>query len=99
MPFDDKRKGRGPMADTDPAVSRFKRPNFFKGLVTSEQDWIDREDYRIDKLRFHTRWLHRPGVVRGTMGSLAIVARGDLSVEVQPGVAVDGRGNQIILWD
>jgi hypothetical protein len=86
-------------ADTDPGVSRFKRPNFFKGLVTSEQDWSEREDYRIDKMRFHTRWLHGPGVVRGAMGGLAIVARGDLSVEVQPGVAIDGRGNQIILWE
>ncbi len=86
-------------ADTDPGVSRFKRLNFFKGLVTSEQDWIEREDYRIDKLRFHTRWLHGPGVVRGFMGGLAVAARGDLSVEVQPGVAVDGHGNQIILWD
>jgi hypothetical protein len=86
-------------ADTDPALTRFKRLNFFKGLVTSEQDWIEREDYRIDKLRFHTRWMHGPGVVRGTMGGLAVAARGDLSVEVQPGVAVDGRGNQIMLWD
>jgi hypothetical protein len=86
-------------AERDPASTRFKRLNFFKGLVTSEQDWIEREEYRIDKLRFHTRWVHGPGVVRGMMGSLAVMARGDLSVEVQPGVAVDGRGNQITLWD
>ena len=33
------------------------------------------------------------------MGSLAVVARGDLSVEVQPGVAIDGWGNQIVLWE
>jgi hypothetical protein len=86
-------------AESEPALTRFKRPNFFRGLVTSEQDWIEREDYRIDKLRFHTRWLHGAGVVPGTMGSLAVAARGDLSVEVQPGIAVDGRGNQIILWE
>jgi hypothetical protein len=86
-------------AESDPALTRFKRLNFFKGLVTSEQDWIEREDYRIDKMRFHTRWMHGAGVVGGTMGGLTVAARGDLSVEVQPGVAIDGKGNQIILWD
>ena len=85
-------------AERDP-VTRFKRLNFFKGLVTTEQDWTDREDYRIEKVRFHTRWMHGPGVVRGAMSGLNVGARGDLSVEVQPGVAIDGRGNQIVLWN
>jgi hypothetical protein len=86
-------------ADSDPGTTRFKRLNFFKGLVTSEQDWIDREDYRIEKVRFHSRWVHGPGVVRGSLSGLTVAARGDLSVEVQPGAAIDGRGNQIILWE
>src|SRR5262245_52867822 len=97
--FDDTTTARGdPMAAERDAGGRtsFKRLNFFKGLVTTESDWIDREQYRIDKLRFHTRWMHGPGVVRGFLGDLVVQVRGDLSVEVQPGCAVDGQGNQII---
>jgi hypothetical protein len=85
-------------ADRDAPPLGFKRLNFFKGLVTTEADWIEREEFSINKLRMHTRALHGAGIVRGFLGSLAVVSRGDFSVEVQPGAAVDGRGNQMILW-
>jgi hypothetical protein len=45
--------------------------------------------------------LHAPGVALGYQGDLRVVARarGDLSVEVQPGYAIDGQGNDLLLWD
>jgi len=79
----------------------FKRINFFKGFLTTEKDWNEAELYHVEKRRLHNRLLHAPGVVGGYQGELRVVARarGDLSVEVQPGYAIDGQGNDLILWD
>jgi hypothetical protein len=79
----------------------FKRINFFKGFLTTERDWNEAEQYHVEKRKLHNRLLHAPGVVLGYQGELRVVARarGDLSVEVQPGYAIDGQGNDLILWD
>lgn len=79
----------------------YKRINFFKGFLTTEKDWNDAEAYHIEKRRLHNKVCHSPGVVLGYGGDLRVVARarGDLSVEVQSGVAIDGAGNDLVLWD
>jgi hypothetical protein len=75
----------------------WKRLNFFKGLITSESDWIEEQAYRLEKHRLHNRLCHGPGVVRGFSGELVVTARGDLSIEIQPGCAIDGEGNELVL--
>lgn len=82
-------------------VQGFKRINFFKGFLTTEKDWNDAERYHIDKRRLHNRMMHSPGVVYGFAGDLRVTARarGDLSVEVQPGYAIDGIGNDLLIHD
>jgi hypothetical protein len=82
-------------------VQGFKRINFFKGFLTTEKDWNDAERYHIDKRRLHNRMMHSPGVVHGFSGDLRVTARarGDLSVEVQPGYAIDGMGNDLMIYD
>jgi hypothetical protein len=79
----------------------YKRINFFKGFLTTEKDWNEAEKYHIEKRKLHSRRLHSPGVVLGYGGDLRVVARsrGDLSVEVQAGYAIDGMGNDLVLWD
>jgi hypothetical protein len=79
----------------------FKRINFFKGFLTTESDWNDAEAYHIDKRKLHNRLFHSPGVVEGMGDELRVVARarGDLSVEIQAGYAIDGQGNDLVLWD
>lgn len=79
----------------------FKRINFFKGFLTTEKDWNDAERYHIDKRRLHNRMLHSAGIVYGFSGDLKVNARarGDLSVEVQPGYAIDGQGNDLMIHD
>src|SRR3954471_23356647 len=79
----------------------FKRINFFKGFLTTEKDWNDAERYHIDKRRLHNRMLHSAGIVYGYAGDLRVNARarGDLSVEVQPGYAIDGAGNDLMIFD
>ncbi len=82
-------------------VQGFKRINFFKGFLTTEKDWNDAERYHIDKRRLHNKMLHSPGIVFGYGGDLRVNARarGDLSVEVQPGYGVDGMGNDLMIFD
>ncbi|MCA9673936.1 MAG: hypothetical protein H6708_11545 [Kofleriaceae bacterium] len=79
----------------------YKRINFFKGFLTTEKDWNDAEKYHIDKRMLHNRVLHAPGVVFGYGGELRVGARarGDLSVEIQNGCAIDGEGHDLVLFD
>ncbi len=86
------------MSEGEAGPPGFKRLNFFKGLVTYYTDWIDRETYRLGKHRWHNMRCHGPGVVVGYAGELLVNGRGDLSIEVQPGCAIDGTGNELILW-
>lgn len=78
----------------------FKRINFFKGFVTTEEDWNDAERYHVEKHKLHNRAFHGVGVVRGWGQEFQIAARGkgELSVEVFPGYSIDGQGQDIILW-
>jgi len=82
-------------------VQGFKRINFFKGFLTTEKDWNDAERYHIDKRRLHNRMMHSAGIVYGFSGDLRVTARarGDLSVEVQPGYGIDGMGNDLMIHD
>jgi hypothetical protein len=86
---------------SDAPQQGFKRINFFKGFLTTEHDWNEAERYHLDKRKLHNRLCHAPGVVPGYAGELKVTARarGDLSFEVQPGYAIDGQGNDLVLWD
>ena len=79
----------------------FKRINFFKGFLTTEKDWNDAERYHIEKRRLHNKMMHSPGIIYGYSGDLRVTARsrGDLSVEVQAGYAIDGMGNDLMIHD
>jgi hypothetical protein len=81
--------------------ANFKRINFFEGFFTTDEDWNAGEAYHLEKRRLHNRVLHAPGVVAGTGGGMRVQARGrgDLSFEVTPGYAIDGRGNELVLRD
>src|SRR4051812_21271311 len=89
------------MASDAPAAPQpgFKRLAFYAGLVTYYTDWIDNETYRVDKRRWHNQRCHGPGVVRGFLGEMRVSGRRDLSIEVQPGCAIDGAGNELLLGD
>jgi len=79
----------------------YKRINFFKGFVTTTKDWNEAEAYHVEKRKLHNRCFHGAGVVRGYRQQFAVQARGrpDMSVEIGPGYALDGMGNDIILWE
>jgi hypothetical protein len=75
----------------------YKRINFFTGFQTTADDWNDLVKYNVEKHKLHNRLLHGPGVVPNVLGGLKVSARGrgDLSVEISPGFAIDGEGNEI----
>ena len=77
----------------------FKRINFFKGFLTTEQDWNDAERYHIEKRMLHNRAFHAPGVVPGYGDECKVTSRGrgDLSLEVGSGYAIDGSGHDVVL--
>jgi hypothetical protein len=77
----------------------FKRVNFFTGFQTTAEDWNDLVSYDVEKHKLHNRLFHAPGVLSAELGGLKISARGrgDLSVEVASGRAMDGEGNDLYL--
>src|SRR5438105_4557166 len=87
--------------ERDAGNKGFKRINFFKGFLTTEHDWNDAERYHLEKRKLHNRLCHAPGIIPGYSGELKVTARarGDLSFEVQPGYALDGQGNDLVLWE
>lgn len=88
------------MATNETTVSKgFERVNFFKGFVTTVDDWNHVVSYNVEKARLNNRLFHGPGIVDGELGSLKVSARGraDLSVEIHPGYALDGAGNVVYL--
>lgn len=82
-----------------PETKTFKRLNFFRGFLTTEDDWNDGEAYHIAKRMLHNMALHSPGVVPQFLGGLRVGqrGRGDLNVEVAAGYAIDGQGRDLYL--
>ena len=77
----------------------FRRIHFFQGFFTTEDDWNDSERYHVEKRKLHNRFFHAPGVVPGYADQLRVNSRGrgDLSVEVGAGYAIDNDGQDILV--
>lgn len=74
---------------------QLKRVNPFQGLVIDAEAWQDAHDYHRNQQRLHLLAFHKTGIVAG----LEVVSHDppDLSVVIQPGLAVDPEGNIIIV--
>jgi hypothetical protein len=79
----------------------FQRVSFFRGFFASEEDFNHLVNYDLEKHKLHNHLSHSPGVVLNHSGELKLTARqkGDFSIEVAPGYAIDGEGNDIFLWE
>jgi hypothetical protein len=87
------------VADTD--RKGYLRMNHFHGLRLESEDFEAGERYQVEKRKLHNRMLHGMGVVPRWKGELKVVGRrrGDMSVDINPGYAIDGEGNDVILWE
>ncbi|RMF82209.1 MAG: LysM peptidoglycan-binding domain-containing protein [Chloroflexi bacterium] len=71
-----------------------KRVNYFDRQFLQAEDFIDEQSYHIERHRLHNRLMHTPGIAEGL-----VVERENDALLVQPGVAIDGQGREIILTE
>ncbi len=85
----------------DDARQGYLRLNHFHGLRLESDDFQTGERYHLEKRKLHNRMLHGLGIVPRWSGELKVVGRrrGDMSVDVNAGYALDGEGNDLILWE
>lgn len=69
-----------------------KRPRYFDGQFLSVKDFVDEQQYHIDRQRRISRFLHVSGIVDG----LEVTAI-ENAVLVTPGTAIDALGRQLLL--
>jgi hypothetical protein len=70
-----------------------RRLNFFSGRLLTAEDYQAEQSYWLGKHRSHARHLHGSGVVCG----LGVTPSGNGGVTVEPGLAIDGFGREIVV--
>ena len=77
-------------------LTPLRRNRYFAGRLLTETDLADEQSYHQGKAKRHNRYLHDYGVVCGLR---VVPARGrdDLAVVVEPGLAVDAWGREIVV--
>ena len=70
-----------------------KRVRFFDGQFLQDQDFIDEQNYQLDREHRHNRLLHGAGIAEG----LTVSATQPNQVTVAPGTAIDDDGHQLVL--
>jgi len=71
-----------------------ERVNYYYGQVLSADDFEAEQNYFLGKLRRHNRYLHGWGIVSGFSVS---VSKQSATVVVEPGIAIDCFGNEVVL--
>jgi hypothetical protein len=72
-----------------------RRPKYFSGQLLTAEDFEAEQFYFLDRRRSDNRQLHGWGVVCG----LGVTPSGKGGVVVQPGLALDGLGREIVVPD
>ncbi|MGI5154095.1 hypothetical protein [Microbispora sp. CA-102843] len=70
-----------------------KRVRYFDGQFLQDQDFIDEQNYQLDREHRHNRLLHGPGIAEG----LTVTSAAPNQVTVAPGTAIDSEGRQLVL--
>src|SRR5262245_4671877 len=75
---------------------QFERNHFFYGKLITTRDMTDEQAYFNEKRWLLNRLLFGSGIVCG----LEVTGQaGDRAIEIAPGVALDGRGREIVITD
>ena len=78
---------------------KFKRLNYYEGMLLTEQDFKDEQNYFREKMKLHNR-LHGFGVVWGLEITKKRIKEGNGCTDkffIEPGFALDCAGNEIII--
>ena len=73
-------------------LRHLKRNRFFSGRLLTAEDLEIEQEYVREKLKRHNRYLHGFGVVFGLE-----VSRSSGAVVISPGLAIDCKGNEIVI--
>ncbi len=80
----------------DQPLNVVKRLRYFDGQFLKDDDFIEEQQFHIDRQNRHQRALHVAGIVEG----LGVAKNNDnLGITVSPGTAVDSVGRSIILLE
>jgi hypothetical protein len=74
-------------------IVSIKRLKYFNHQFLREQDFTAEQAYHIAMRRLHNRSVHGWGVVEG----LDVRKKSDREITIEPGVAIDGEGREIVL--
>ena len=83
-------------------VDKFRRPNFFSGLMAGHQFWNDIQDYHFHKEQMYNRLFHGYGIVPDIGEELKITPikkSGNLTIIIGTGLAIDGLGRSLFLYE
>lgn len=80
------------------ATDTLARLNYFNGRLLSASDLTREQDYHLHARWRHNRLLHGQGIVTGLQVSLE-EGTGGPTVHIQPGVAIDPLGREVVLGD
>lgn len=78
-------------------MSRFERNRFFHGKLMTSRDMQVEQDYHTGRLNMLNRLVVGKGIIRGLDVTNVRDADDGLVVEIEPGVAVDGDGQLIVV--
>ena len=82
---------------------RFRRSNFFPGLKASPIFWNQNEDYHFNKEILYNKLFNGYGIVPNYLSSFAVetdkTKGGLLTLVINPGLAIDGFGRPIFLYE
>lgn len=75
-------------------IPKIERMNYFKGEFLHLEDFQTEQSYHLDMRRRHNLHLHNPGIIHGLD-----VTPGAGEVTINPGMAIDSSGREIILLE
>ena len=74
-----------------------KRVRYFDGQLLTAEDLQAEQQYFLNRLRLHNRYLHGHGVVSGLKVSTSSDSSSSGVVHVEPGYAIDCYGNEVVV--
>ncbi|KAB8198675.1 hypothetical protein FKV24_000445 [Lysobacter maris] len=86
-----------PPADQRRPLYVTSRLRYFDGEFLATADFVDEQNYHVDRQTRHETHLHAPGVLEGLAVRIDGSGASPLSVVVAPGSALDAMGNQVLL--
>jgi hypothetical protein len=83
----------------DPTAGRLEHVNFFNRQLLTAEDMTAEQNYFLEKLRRHNRFMHGTGVVCGLAVTAAPFRGAPWRVEISPGYALGPYGDEIFVGE